>query len=256
MNVDRQSPGGEQSSASTVAQGPAACHAGSALLGAGAVLVWNDVTEAGRTQFYEWHDKEHIPERLAIPGFRRGRRYAKAGHSPEWLTIYEADDLGVVVSPEYLRRLNSPTPGTVRMLHDFRNTSRAVCEVVHTVGSSSGGHILALRLDLPAAQGDAMCRYLRTEVFPRAMAEIGVVACHLYAADQSASFLKTAEASTREFDVPSWVILVEMTTPDAAERVRQRIDGPALRDLGVTLRSDAAIYSLEICRLGAAATVD
>jgi hypothetical protein len=220
-----------------------------ALLGAGAVLVWNDIMEQGRDQFYEWHDKEHIPERLAIPGFRRGRRYARHGHSPEWLTMYEADDLDVVVSPAYLQRLNAPTPGTVETLRYFQNTSRAVCRIVHSVGSSSGGHMLTLRLDVPAAHADAMCRYLSTEALPRAMALTGVVACHLYTADQAGSRLNTAESGTREFDVPSWVLLVEATMRPAAELAQALIDGSALQCLGVIARRDAAIYSLEICRL-------
>ena len=222
---------------------------GSALLGVGAVVVWNDVAEQGRDQFYDWHDKEHIPERLTIPGFRRGRRYIKPGHSPEWLTLYEADDLDVVTSPEYLQRLNSPTPGTTRTLQYFRNTSRAVCRIVISTGSSSGGHVLAMRLDVPGAQSDAMCRYLSMDVFPCALALTGVVACHLYASDQDASHLRTAESNTREFDVPSWVLLAEATTVRAAEQVRALIDGPELQRLSVIVRSDAAIYSLEICRL-------
>lgn len=227
---------------------------GCALLGAGAVIVWNDVTEQGREQFYDWHDKEHIPERLAIPGFRRGRRYVKRGHSPEWLTLYEADDIDIVVSPGYLERLNSPTPGTTSTLQYFRNTSRAVCRIVSSTGSSTGGHMLAMRLDVPATQSEAMCGYLRMNVFPRALALTGLVACHLYAADQDASHLRTAESNTREFDVPSWVLLAEATTAGAAERARSLIEGPELRRLGVVVRSDAAIYSLEICRLASPAT--
>src|ERR671934_1494326 len=85
-----------------------ASHAPGALLGSGAVIVWNDVAPEGRDQFYDWHDKEHIPERLAVPGFRRGRRYIRHGHSPEWLTLYEATDLSVLVSNAYLERLNAP----------------------------------------------------------------------------------------------------------------------------------------------------
>jgi hypothetical protein len=226
-----------------------ACPLGGALLGESAVLVWNDVEDPGRELFYEWHDKEHIPERLAIPGFRRGRRYIRPGHSPEWLTMYEAADLDVVTSPEYLERLNSPTPGTLRTLRYFRNTSRAVCRIVCSTGSSSGGHVLAMRLDVPGAQSDAMCRHLGEDAFPRAMALTGVVACHLYAADQAASHMTTAESSSREFDVPSWVVLAEATTFHAAQQVRMLIDGPELQRLGVIVRSDAAIYSLEICRL-------
>src|SRR5262245_43214728 len=108
-----------------------------ALMGSGAVLVWNDVAEEGRRQFYDWHDKEHIPERLAIPGFRRGRRYSRPNHSPEWFTMYEADDLAVVTSPKYLERLNAPTSATQETLKYFRNTSRAVCRVAGSMGTSS-----------------------------------------------------------------------------------------------------------------------
>ena len=222
---------------------------GDALLGAGAVLVWNDVTADGRREFYEWHDKEHIPERLAIPGFRRGRRYIRPDHSPEWFTMYEADHLGVVTSPEYLERLNAPTSATQRTLKYFRNTSRAVCRVACSMGSSSGGHMLTMRLDAPRGRGESLCRLAEEVLFPRALKLPGVVACHLYAADESASHADTAESRTRAFDVPSWVLLAEVTALWAAQDLRQVIDGPELVELGVRVRDDAAIYTLEICRL-------
>jgi len=225
----------------------------SALLGRAAVLIWNDVAPEGREQFYDWHDKEHMPERLALPGFRRGRRFGKPGHSPEWLTMYEAVDVSALVSPQYLARLNAPTPATKRTLEYFRNTSRAVCRVVHSMGSSTGGYVLALRLSVDAAQGDAMCRYVREDVFPRAMRRTAVVACHLYAADADASHVSTAESSTRAFDVPAWVLLYEASTPRAADKARDALDGQEFARLGVEVRSDAAVYALEICRLSSAA---
>ena len=226
--------------------GPACC---GALLGRGAVVVWNDVTDEGREQFYQWHDKEHVPERLALPGFRRGRRFVAPGHSPEWLTVYEADDLGVLTSPEYLARLNSPTPGTTSTLRHFRNTSRAVCRLAISSGASTGGHVLALRLGVPAGLADAMIRCVRDELFPRAMALTGVLACHLFTADQAASFVDTAESSTRSFDVPSWVLLCEASLPAAARQAQRIFDGPELAGLGIAIRPDAAVYALEISRL-------
>ena len=225
---------------------------GSSLLGRAAVLIWNDVAPQGREQFYRWHDREHMPERLALPGFRRGRRYSRPGHSPEWLTMYEAADVSALVSTDYLARLNAPTPATVSALEHFRNTSRAVCRVVRSVGSSTGGHVLAMRLNVAAAQSDALCRYMRDEAFPRAMGCTCVVACHLYAADRSASYVDTAESSTREFDVPAWVLLCEASTRDAAENARHAIEGGQFARLGVGVRSDAAVYTLEICRLSSA----
>jgi hypothetical protein len=225
---------------------------GSALLGRAAVLIWNDVAPEGREQFYRWHDREHMPERLALPGFRRGRRYSRPGHSPEWLTMYEAANVSALVSTDYLARLNAPTPATVSALEHFRNTSRAVCRIVRSVGSSTGGHVLAMRLNVAAVQSDALCGYLRDEAFPRAMACTSVIACHLYAADRSASYVDTAESSTREFDVPAWVLLCEASTPDAAENAGRAIEGGQFARLGVAVRSDAAVYTLEICRLSSA----
>jgi hypothetical protein len=219
-----------------------------ALLGKAAVLIWNDVAPEGRKAFYAWHDKEHMPERLALPGFRRGRRFAKAGHSPEWLTMYEADGLGALVSPEYLARLNAPTPATTKTLEHFRNTSRAVCRTVHSIGGSTGGHVLAMRLRVDAARADAMCEYLKDDAFPRALRRCGVLACHLFASDPSASYVNTAESSTRTFDVPAWVLLYEASTARAAEEAGTDVER-ALEQSRVDVREDRAVYALEICRL-------
>ena len=221
-----------------------------ALLGEAAVLIWNDVAAEGRTQFYDWHDKEHIPERLAIPGFRRGRRYARFGHSPEWLTLYEARDIDVLTSPDYLARLNTPTSLTRATLPYFRRTSRAVCRVACTQGSSSGGHVLALRLDGGAAAEEGFVNHVSAEAFPRALEQTGIVACHLFASDRRGSFVDTVESRTRQFDVPAWVILIEATTAAAAEAARGHIDSVTVRECAVRLRADGAVYTLEICRLG------
>jgi hypothetical protein len=163
--------------------------------------------------------------------------------------MYEADDLGVVTSPEYLERLNAPTPATQRMLKYFRNTSRAVCRLACSMGSSSGGHMLTMRLHAPDTAGNALCRLAMDRLFPRALELTGVVACHLYAADRSASFIDTAESRTRAFDVPGWVLLAEVTMPSASDVLRGLIEGPELRGLDIRVREDAAIYALEICRL-------
>jgi len=231
---------------------PDARDRGRSLLGDAAVLVWNDVAPEGREQFYRWHDREHIPERLALPGFRRGRRFRKPGHSPEWLTMYEAVDVSALVSREYIARLNAPTTATVSTLAHFRNTSRAVCRVVHSFGSSNGGYVLAMRLSVSDKTSEAMGRYLRDEAFPRASAVTGVVAGHLYAAEASASYVDTAESSTRRFDVPAWVVLCEASSAAAAEDARTEIETDRLRHLGVEVRNDAGVYALEICRLPAA----
>jgi len=257
---------------------------GTALLGAGVVVIWNDVKPEGRDAFYGWHDKEHIPERLALPGFLRGRRYRCEGHSPEWLTLYEAADLGAVSSREYLARLNAPTPLTKATLVHFANTSRAVCIKSASLGSSSGGFVLALRLDptdeflrawrgggdaqptgdAAASRGDSIAiaragavaakcaAWAVSDRLESACATNGIVAAHYLATDVASSYTSTAESKTRRFDVPAAVVLVEATNPDAARSARDRLIGDSWSEHGLTVRADHAVYALEISRLAQA----
>jgi hypothetical protein len=59
------------------------------LLGEGALVVWNDVASGSEREFDRWHIKEHMPERLAVPGFLRGRRYTAGSDHPRYFTFYE-----------------------------------------------------------------------------------------------------------------------------------------------------------------------
>ncbi len=74
------------------------------LFGKAVVAIWNDITAEGRANFIEWHNREHIPERVAIHGTHRGRRYLAEAGAPEYFTLYEAHDTGVLVGDAYLER--------------------------------------------------------------------------------------------------------------------------------------------------------
>src|SRR5262249_7140143 len=109
------------------------------LRGNAVVAIWNDIEPAARTDFIEWHNREHVPERVAIPGFLRGRRYVASEGAPEFFTLYEAESRDVLVGPDYLARLNNPTPWTRNTTRFFRNTSRGICRIASTRGYGDGG---------------------------------------------------------------------------------------------------------------------
>src|SRR5262249_45357292 len=96
---------------------------GGSLAGQGVGAIWNDTLPEGRAEFYEWHNREHMPERVGIPGFRRGRRYIALDARPEFFTLYETDGPHTLSGAEYLTRLNNPTPWTLRATRAFRNVS-------------------------------------------------------------------------------------------------------------------------------------
>ena len=110
------------------------------LAGEGAVAIWNGIAEAGRAEFYKWHLHEHMPERVGIPGFVRGRRYRAADGTtqPEFFTLYETQSFQVIQGSDYQSRLNAPTPWTRTATAHFLSTTRSLTRVVasHGVGSA------------------------------------------------------------------------------------------------------------------------
>jgi hypothetical protein len=68
-------------------------------------------------EFNAWYDSEHIPERLAVPGFLTGLRYTNIGAgAPRYLAMYDLEHYGVLETPEYLRvAFDSSSPWTKRV---------------------------------------------------------------------------------------------------------------------------------------------
>ena len=180
------------------------------LAGEAVVAIWNGITEAGRAEFYEWHLHEHMPERAAIPGFLRGRRYVALSGAPEFFTLYEARDFGVLEGPDYLARLNAPTPWTRRATAAFQDTSRTLARVVATAGPGMGGVALTVRFAADPAAGPGLAAVVRAALGPR------ITGAHLCAGDGGASGAPTAESAGRT-DLrapPGWFAMIEAT--DAA----------------------------------------
>ncbi len=212
------------------------------------VLIWNDVAAGSDDDFYRWHNGEHMPERMDIPGFIRGRRYASDGASPRWFTLYEAASMQVLTSPAYLDRLNHPTEGTRRALPMFRNTARSVCRLQRAVGNAVGGHALVLRFDARSQEVDASAAHqVASSVLERVEGLGGIISTSLYGADVSASRIDTAESKTRAFDVPALTLLIEASHRPDAQRAMAIVQGGHWGGCGLALRQEHGLYALEIC---------
>ncbi|MBV8913657.1 MAG: hypothetical protein JOZ05_11535 [Acetobacteraceae bacterium] len=214
------------------------------LSGEAAIAIWNDITDAGRAEFYAWHLHEHMPERAGISGFRRGRRYIACDGAtrPEFFTLYEADTIGVLQGSDYVSRLNAPTPWTRRATAEFRNTSRAVARVLASVGPGAGGIALTVRFDAGRDRTTTLADLLR-----HAASAPRVTGAHLCAADDQASAQRTAESSGRT-DLqapPAWFAMVEATDADA---VAALLPEPELRAAGATGTMARGLYRLEYTR--------
>jgi hypothetical protein len=122
----------------------------------GILAVLNDLDDtADRAAYEDWYQQDHLPDRLAIPGFRHARRYRRLeGAAQEYFTFYETAGPEVLRSPAYLARLAAPTPGTVTMMRHFRAMCRSICTVAADAGTGTGGLVAVAGAEavLPTAE--------------------------------------------------------------------------------------------------------
>src|SRR5215210_7440031 len=118
------------------------------MLAGHAVMVnWTDVAPAHRHAYYEWHSREHMVGRVALPGFHRGRRYIAAQASRDFLICYEVESIAVLSSQAYLAKANAPSELTRRTTAFVTNSCRALAAVRASLGIGTGGCALTLRFD-------------------------------------------------------------------------------------------------------------
>jgi hypothetical protein len=173
----------------------------------GAITIWQDVRPEGREDFFAWHNGEHMPERVGIPGFLHGRRYGALAGAPEFFTLYETAGAEVPTSAAYLERLNHPTEQTRRLAPMMINNVRSLCRVEWSRGHAAGGLMATLRFD--AEDGHGLLALLH-ERLPKVLERPGIVGAHLCLGDKSASSVQTEEKKGRPPAlVPGWVVLVE-----------------------------------------------
>ncbi|MDH5285157.1 MAG: hypothetical protein OEX23_00815 [Betaproteobacteria bacterium] len=221
-----------------------------ALVGAGAVAIWHDIAPEGREEFYAWHGSEHMPERVAIPGFLRGRRYVAVEGVPEFFNLYETASTAVLTGADYLARLNAPTPWTAATVRHFRGVARSLCEVAATFGEGAGGLCATLRYDVGAAAAAAH-RAAMTAALRGLASAPGIAGAHLLVADEKASGIETAERRARGGPgnlVPRWIAIVEGWGDEAPFRAACRAFAASGAFAGASLAPDLAVYRLQNLR--------
>ena len=221
----------------------------SGLAGSAFVAIWHDIVPEGLDDFHPWHDREHMPERLAIPGFLRGRRYRRVERDgPEFFNLYEVATFDVLTGADYLARLDAPTPWTLRAVKHFRNVTRGLCRLAGTTGEASGGFIATVRFAAELGMEGELRRHLVEVALPALALCPGVLAAHVGVADDAASSVTTAEKRARgnPTDIPRWVAMVEgisgRAVLDAAEGA---FTARPLASHGLAGEAQVAAYALE-----------
>jgi len=169
--------------------------------------MWWDITPDRKEEFEHWHSHEHLPERLAITGFQRGSRWAAADGGPGFFVLYELDDYETLTSPQYLERLNHPTPWSTQLMPHHRHMVRSQCRVEASVGGGVARAMLTLRLS-PRSGSSERLRTFLVESAGKIAARAGTTAAHLLHTE-SPDVALTTEQRIRGGRDPSadWIFL-------------------------------------------------
>lgn len=209
------------------------------LIGQGIVAIWNDILPEMRDEFFEWHPREHMQERMGVPGFLRGRRLISTAGGEEFLTLYEASEPELLVSDVYRKRLANPTDWSLKVLPAFRNNLRGVCRIVFSEGYGDGGYLLSLRYDMPADDDDVSVSHAIEKWIDRPR----VTGVHLIRCDRTLSTVDPSLNRGRTISVPDRIVLIEGSTLEALSGLKAEA-ATIVRDVGGSNLVDA-IYRLE-----------
>lgn len=213
------------------------------LLGTGVMATWIEVAPEHRDNFYEWHTREHMPERLSIGGFRRGRRYIAIDADVSFFLFYETADIDVLFGAEYRKLLNNPTEWSQRTVRTFGKNIRGVCDVESSNGHVDGGFLAAIRLDESARSPGNTSENALVAALNPLLDLPKICGVHYLICDRALSDTSTALQSMRKIEIPDRIVLIEGCTAEAVRDAAARFLRNAALDSVAGVQ--CGIYQLE-----------
>ncbi|MEZ2126371.1 MULTISPECIES: hypothetical protein [unclassified Sinorhizobium] len=217
-----------------------------ALAGTAVLAIWNGIAPEAEEEFVAWHVREHIPERVGLPGFLRGRRYVATEGHPKYFNFYETETISDLSSPAYLTRLDSPSPWTKAVVAHFTDTSRTICKVALSKGQGDGAAMMTVRFST-AREPQSFIERLQATA-DKALGIAGIVGFHLLQGDSAASNRQTAEKKLRDRadEIAAWILLIEAVDLQALERLEKKLSlGEVLTGHGADPEQRGGIYALQ-----------
>jgi hypothetical protein len=209
-----------------------------ALRGKGMLVVFAEVKAGHERDFNEWYNREHIDERVNLPGFRRARRYVAVAATPKYLATYECSRVGDLATPGYLARLAHQTPWSNRVTGRFTKFRRLTLSMKVDQTRGIGGSVAAVRFVPDASHRVALFRWLRDEALPQAVTPPGMLGAAAGENDPEVANAPLARQSRdrprAEADRPEWLVLLEGADAKVAGNTARRLFKLAtLRRFGV-----------------------
>jgi len=220
------------------------------------LTVWTDIPTDIESDFNDWYNREHLPDRiLRMPGFVQGRRYVAISGAPKFLTLYDLESSDVMLSDAHVALRRQRTARDLLFVPRFQNTIKGICDVVCRVGEGEGGMLIVAPLVAHTGREAGFSRWVCHDLLPELMRARGV-ACATYATRNTgvmkASSAKDDRAGDRYLEN---LLVIEATDEGGVKTATRCLDTGRFESAGGGLHLLAAPCVLRILytlRAGAA----
>ncbi|WP_088156582.1 DUF4286 family protein [Achromobacter xylosoxidans] len=193
-------------------------HTESSLPPHGLLFVATDADPVHEADFNRWYDREHVEERVRIPGFLSGARYLSREGGRKYLGLYRTESLAAFTTADYRAAFERQTAWSVTNLDRMRDPMRRVCAVRAVTGFGSGSELVVLPL---AAANDSEALAARAQALGAELAQAdGFVQSYLLAPDAVLSTPLPRESNENRVLAPLFV--VEASSAAAARALRDQ----------------------------------
>jgi hypothetical protein len=201
------------------------------------LFVWSDIDPDHEADFNLWYDREHMEERVRLPGFSGARRYRAVSTSARrYLALYRADALDCFTTDAYRKAFTQQTNWSNLNFSRMSNTRRRVMSVALEAGFGAGGNLAMVVLN--ATQADLTLDSAQIEKIMGEIMDIeGVLHAQYLVPDTTLSTPLPSEDTNVRVLAPA--IVIDATTEPAAEAALHQ-----LRDSLGDAVEDAQTFSL------------
>src|ERR1700744_820996 len=203
------------------------------IAGKGMLLTSMDVDAADEADFNRWYDREHLEERVAIPGFVEARRYVAEEASPKYLSLYSTESFEVLDSPAYRKALASQTAWSKANIARFKNMIRGVARTTISHGKGRGAALGIIRIRPASGGHETLREALRTALDPKSAD--GIISMHVIENDPVLSKPLPRNATNSDPGADDWFVLIDATDVAPADAAMRRLtDNIALKPMVVS----------------------
>ena len=150
------------------------------LYGKGMLMTFTETLNEDEMDFNEWYNREHIDERVWMPGFHRARRYIDADGTAsfKYFATYETTVVQDLADPDYMELLKDQSDWSKKVMAKFTKFERITADITIDFSHGFGGGCSIAWFNPKTDVIDDLRDYFRDEFLKEIVQAPGV--CLLY----------------------------------------------------------------------------